>query len=83
MRAIDMRYFLLTGRIIGDDEDVSFPVEAETEQRAIEAYIELMWSLDLAHYAGASDPRRVHADENGEGCVINGIFESASPIREI
>lgn len=81
-----MKYYLVTGRMIGDDEDTTLTYDANSRDAAVAAYIEELWEKEKV--LGYSDPGepdaewRARLEANGEGVVINGVFVSYAPIME-
>lgn len=78
-----MRFYLVTGRMIGDDEDTVLTPVANSRVEAIGAFIEEMWAMELGslHFSGIEETR-LNAEANGEGVVVNGVYESDSPITK-
>ena len=77
-----MRFYLVTGRMIGDDEDTVLTPVANSRIEAIGAFIEEMWAMELSSCLDSYTFDREQAEANGEGVVVNGVYESDSPITE-
>lgn len=70
--------FLVIGRIIGDDEDACKQIRAKTAAQACAAFRAEMYALD-----GFTPEQIEQAEANGEGVLINHIFESREALREV
>lgn len=73
-----MKYYLVTGRICGDDEDTSRRFLAESRDEAASAFEDLMWDLK-----GTSKEDRARLESCDMGVFINGVFASESPIEDL
>lgn len=70
------RYWVIAGRMHGDDEDMLRGYDNCNEAAARAAFIEDMWALEKA------DPEhRAAAEKAGEGVLITSAARSHSPIR--
>lgn len=68
------RYYAVTGRICGRDEDEVHICEAASREEAAASAADAFWQLD-------NKPEyRERAENNGEGVFINQVFMSDSPI---
>lgn len=76
------KFYLVTGRMVGDDEDTTLTPIANSRAEAIEAYIEEMWAMELGSCLDTYTFDREQAEAIGEGVVVNGVYESNSPITE-
>lgn len=73
-----MKYYLVTGRVCGDDEDTSLTFFCDTKEQAVTDYRETMWELD-----GTSKDERWLMEACDQGVFINGVFVSDTPITSL
>jgi hypothetical protein len=77
-----VRFYLVTGRMIGDDEDTVLTPVANSRAEAIGLFIEEMWAMELGSCLDTYTFDREQAEAVGEGVVVNGVYESDSPITK-
>lgn len=73
-----MRYFLIVGRILGDDEDTRITYHCETVQQACREYRSDMYGME-----NLGDEEIERLEGNGEGVFINQAFVSDAPIEDV
>ncbi len=71
-----MRYYAVTGRIPGDDEDAMMLFQADDRDHAIEQFTDAMWSG-----RGDDDDRAYMEGAHGTDTFINSICVSDTPIE--
>ena len=74
---VGLRYYAVTGRIPGDDEDTVMVFQADDREHAIEQFKDAMWS---GH--GDEDDRASMEGEHGTDTYINSVLVSDTPIEE-
>jgi hypothetical protein len=74
MRADTLKWFAVTGRIPGDDEDVMHVFECDSRDRAMELFTEAM------REGQSTDDREAVCKEHGQACFINSICWSRTQI---
>lgn len=77
-----MKFYLITGRMTGDDEDTTLTPVANSRAEAIGLFIEEMWAMELGSCLDTYTFDREQAEAVGEGVVVNSVYESNSPITE-
>lgn len=70
------KWFLVIGRITGDDEETPIVIEGVHHGEVVADYRKQMWEMN-----GASPSDVADAEAADRGCLINGVFVSESPIR--
>lgn len=74
-----MKYYAVTGRMCGDDEDTVELITAESSDEAAEEFKRRKWE-----YTGMEGEElaeaQAEAEANGEGVFINHILVSTAPI---
>ena len=76
MSGLQKKWFLVIGRITGDDEETPIVIEAVQHSDAVASYQQQMWEMN-----GASPNEVADAEAADRGCLINGVFVSEGPIR--
>lgn len=76
------KFYLVTGRMVGDDEDTILTPIANSRAEAVGLFIEEMWAMELSSCLDSYTFDREQAEAIGEGVVVNGVYESNSPITE-
>lgn len=74
---VGLRYYAVTGRIPGDDEDATMLFQADDREHAIEQFKDAMWSGQ-----GDEDDRASMEGEHGTDTYINSVLVSDTPIEE-
>lgn len=74
-----MKHYLVIGRVCYDDEDTVLSFECGGAEEAETLYRAHMHDSLMSGGATQEDVDRW--EDNGEGVFINGVFESATPIR--
>lgn len=69
-------YFLVIGRMTGDDEDTPIVIQGPSYMQAVASYREQMWEMEEV-----SPQEMVEAEREDRGCIVNVVFESDTPIR--
>ena len=87
--SIHRNYWLVVGRMCGDDEDTALQFEHCTREDAINAFRDALWEDDTPElsYSNAlpgetNEQYRERVEANGEGVFINGVYASDSPIEQ-
>lgn len=70
------KYYAITGRVTGGDEDVCCIIEAETSTAARSAFIS-----NLAEQEGWSEEELASRTAEGDGIIINSCVVSQTPIN--
>lgn len=73
-----LRYWAVTGRIPGDDEDSLYVFHVATREEALEAFAEAMWEDE----PDAETARDAVIREHGQPVFWNSVVVSDSPIHE-
>lgn len=71
-----LRYWAITGRIPGDDEEVAYTFQAATREEALEAFEQSIWENKFDAEAGKEHVRKAH----GQIVFVNAVLVSNSPI---
>jgi len=72
----ELRYFAVSGRIPGDDEDTTLVVEASDRDAAIALFSDELWDGQ-----GSVDDRQRVEDGHGTDTYVNSIVASDHPIE--
>lgn len=74
----EYRFYAVSGRVCGDDEDTTLVIKAEDRTSALAEYREQMMAIN-----GLSTSELEHLEANGEGIFINSVVMSTAPIHEV
>ena len=81
-----MKHYMVTGRIIGWDEDVSLTYQVASKEEAVTIFVEDLWEIEQSSYIDPDDitytEDRKLSEANGEGAVVNSVFVSDTEIKE-
>lgn len=76
-------YWLVVGRVLGDDEDTVMKFENCTREQVVESFKESMWEMEFDYIDSVERAEaRAQAELLGAEVFINGVFASDSPIEE-
>lgn len=77
--SVHRNYWLVVGRMHGDDEDLGMTFEHCTHKQAVADFVDRVWGLEFL-----ADPccgwGREQAESIGEGVIVTCVYASDSPI---
>lgn len=83
-----LRYWAVTGRIPGDEEDALFQCQAACREEAIQNFNEEIWELEFSGLSSHVErakaikvAREATLKAYGQECFINSVVVSSTPIK--